>query len=105
MSPFFILNKNIIHIKYIKEFNKDNFFHDKKYDEAVIEFKKVINADPLDFKTQEYLFQAHLSSAQDLLKEKKTSQNSLPKKILSNLIQWLKLSTNMSSIIICSKKI
>jgi len=45
-------------------------FNEKKYDEAVIEFKKVVNADPQDFKTQEYLFQAHLSSAQDLLKEK-----------------------------------
>jgi tetratricopeptide (TPR) repeat protein len=45
-------------------------FHEKKYDEAVIEFKKVVNADPQDFKTQEYLFKAHFSSAQDLLKEK-----------------------------------
>ena len=45
-------------------------FHEKKYDEAVIEFKKVVNADPQDFKTQEYLFQAHLNSAQDFLKEK-----------------------------------
>ena len=45
-------------------------FQDKKYDEAVIEFKKVVNADPQDFQTQEYLFKAHFSSAQDLLKEK-----------------------------------
>jgi tetratricopeptide (TPR) repeat protein len=45
-------------------------YHEKKYDEAVIEFKKVVNADPQDFKTQEYLFKAHFSSAQDLLKEK-----------------------------------
>ena len=45
-------------------------FNEKKYDEAVIEFKKVVNADPQDFKTQEYLFRAHFSSAQDLLKEK-----------------------------------
>jgi tetratricopeptide (TPR) repeat protein len=45
-------------------------FQEKKYDEAVIEFKKVVNADPQDFETQEYLFKAHLSSAQDLLKEK-----------------------------------
>jgi tetratricopeptide (TPR) repeat protein len=45
-------------------------FHEKKYDEAIVEFKKVINADPQDFKTQEYLFKAHFSSAQDLLKEK-----------------------------------
>jgi tetratricopeptide (TPR) repeat protein len=45
-------------------------FHEKKYDEAVIEFKKVVNADPQDFKTQEYLFRAHVNSAQDLLKEK-----------------------------------
>ena len=45
-------------------------FHEKKYDEAVIEFKKVVNADPQDFKTQEYLFKAHFNSAQDLLKEK-----------------------------------
>jgi tetratricopeptide (TPR) repeat protein len=45
-------------------------FQEKKYDEAVIEFKKVVNADPQDFKTQEYLFKAHFSSAQDLLKEK-----------------------------------
>jgi tetratricopeptide (TPR) repeat protein len=45
-------------------------FHEKKYDEAVIEFKKVVNADPQDFKTQEYLFKAHVNSAQDLLKEK-----------------------------------
>jgi tetratricopeptide (TPR) repeat protein len=45
-------------------------FNEKKYDEAVIEFKKVVNADPQDFKTQEYLFKAHFSSAQDLLKEK-----------------------------------
>jgi tetratricopeptide (TPR) repeat protein len=45
-------------------------FNEKKYDEAVIEFKKVVNADPQDFKTQEYLFKAHFSSAQDLLEEK-----------------------------------
>ena len=45
-------------------------FHEKKYDEAVIEFKKVINADPQDFKTQEYIYKAHVNSAQDLLKEK-----------------------------------
>jgi len=45
-------------------------YQEKKYDEAVIEFKKVVNADPHDFKTQEYLFKAHFSSAQDLLKEK-----------------------------------
>ena len=45
-------------------------FHAKKYDEAVIEFKKVINADPQDFKTQEYLYKAHVNSAQDLLKKK-----------------------------------
>jgi tetratricopeptide (TPR) repeat protein len=45
-------------------------FHEKKYDEAVIEFKKVVNADPQDFQTQEYLFKAHFNSAQDLLKEK-----------------------------------
>ena len=45
-------------------------FNEKKYDEAVIEFKKVVNADPQDFKTQEYLFKAHFSSAQDLLKKK-----------------------------------
>jgi tetratricopeptide (TPR) repeat protein len=45
-------------------------FQEKKYDEAAIEFKKVVNADPQDFKTQEYLFKAHFSSAQDLLKEK-----------------------------------
>jgi tetratricopeptide (TPR) repeat protein len=45
-------------------------FNEKKYDEAAIEFKKVVNADPQDFETQEYLFKAHFSSAQDLLKEK-----------------------------------
>ncbi len=45
-------------------------FHEKKYDEAVIEFKKVVNADPQDFKTQEYLYKAHVNSAQDLLKKK-----------------------------------
>ena len=45
-------------------------FNEKKYDEAVIEFKKVVNADPQDFETQEYLFKAHFSSAQGLLKEK-----------------------------------
>jgi len=45
-------------------------FNEKKYDEAVIEFKKVVNADPSDFETQEYLFKAHYSSAQGLLKEK-----------------------------------
>jgi len=45
-------------------------FQEKKYDEAVIEFKKVVNADPQDFKTQEYLFKAHFGSAQDLLQEK-----------------------------------
>ena len=45
-------------------------FHEKKYDEAIIEFKKVINADPQDFKTQEFLFKAHISSAQELLQEK-----------------------------------
>ena len=45
-------------------------FNEKKYDEAVIEFKKVVNADPQDFKTQEYLFKAHYSSAQNSLKEK-----------------------------------
>jgi tetratricopeptide (TPR) repeat protein len=45
-------------------------FHEKKYDEAIVEFKKVVNADPQDFKTQKYLFKAHFSSAQDLLKEK-----------------------------------
>jgi tetratricopeptide (TPR) repeat protein len=45
-------------------------FHAKKYDEAVIEFKKVVNADPQDFKTQEYLYKAHVNSAQDLLKKK-----------------------------------
>ena len=45
-------------------------FREKKYDEAVIEFKKVVNAAPQDFKTQEYLFKAHLSSAQDLVKRK-----------------------------------
>jgi tetratricopeptide (TPR) repeat protein len=45
-------------------------FNEKKYDEAVIEFKKVINADPQDFETQEYLFKAHFSSAQDLLRKK-----------------------------------
>ena len=45
-------------------------FHEKKYDEAVIEFKKVVNADPQDFETQEYLFKAHAKSAQNLMKEK-----------------------------------
>ncbi len=45
-------------------------FKEKKYDEAIVEFKKVVNADPQDFKTQEYLFKAHFSSALDLLKEK-----------------------------------
>ena len=45
-------------------------FREKKYDEAVIEFRKVVNAAPQDFKTQEYLFKAHLSSAQDLVKRK-----------------------------------
>jgi tetratricopeptide (TPR) repeat protein len=46
-------------------------FNEKKYDEAAIEFKKVINADPQDFKTQEYLLKAKYISAQDLLKGKK----------------------------------
>ncbi|MGD8447550.1 MAG: LysM domain-containing protein, partial [Desulfobacterales bacterium] len=45
-------------------------FHENKYDEAVIEFKKVVNADPQDFKTQEYLYKAHVNSAQDLIKKK-----------------------------------
>ena len=45
-------------------------FNEKKYDEAVIEFKKVVNADPQDFNTQEYLYKAHVNSAQDLLKKK-----------------------------------
>jgi tetratricopeptide (TPR) repeat protein len=45
-------------------------FQEKKYDEAVVEFKKVVDADPQDFKTQEYLFRAHFSGAQELLKEK-----------------------------------
>ena len=45
-------------------------FLEKKYDEAIVEFKKVVNADPQDFKTQEYLVKAHFNSAQDLLKEK-----------------------------------
>jgi tetratricopeptide (TPR) repeat protein len=42
-------------------------FQEKKYDEAIIEFKKVVNADPQDFQTQEYLYKAHLSSARALL--------------------------------------
>ena len=46
-------------------------FHEKKYDEAVLEFKKVINADPQDFKTQEYYLKAKYISAQDFLKGKK----------------------------------
>lgn len=45
-------------------------YQEKKYDEAIVEFKKVVNADPQDLKTQEYLFKAHLSSAQILLQEK-----------------------------------
>ena len=45
-------------------------FNEKKYDEAVIEFKKVVNADPQDFKTQEYLLEAQFNSAQDLLKDR-----------------------------------
>ena len=45
-------------------------FHEKKYDEAIAEFKKVINAEPQDFGTQEYLIKAHFSSAQELLKAK-----------------------------------
>jgi tetratricopeptide (TPR) repeat protein len=43
-------------------------FHEKKFDEAIVEFKKVINAEPQDFGTQEYLSKAYLNSAQELLK-------------------------------------
>jgi len=45
-------------------------FNEKKYDEAVIEFNKVVNADPQDFKTQAYLLEAQFNSAQDLLKDR-----------------------------------
>ena len=45
-------------------------FQEKKYDEAIIEFKKVVNADPQDFETQEYIYKAHLNSARSLLEAK-----------------------------------
>jgi tetratricopeptide (TPR) repeat protein len=45
-------------------------YREEQYDEAVIEFRKVVNADPNDQKAQEYLYRAHYSSAQNLLREK-----------------------------------
>jgi tetratricopeptide (TPR) repeat protein len=45
-------------------------YQEKKYDEAIVEFKKVVNADPQDLETQEHLYKAHLNSARVLLEEK-----------------------------------
>ena len=45
-------------------------YGEKQYDEAILEFRKVVNANPDDLQALEYLYSAHYNSAQNLLKAK-----------------------------------